>query len=337
MKSIAIIGAGIAGIEAASMLTRYGHKVWIIEKDSDIGGHVAQWTYLFPMQREAKPVFDEIVKGLNNRAEVLANVTVQHCEKKNAQFEIILTDNKNLLVDAILVATGFDLFRAQRKEEYGYGIYENVVTSLDLERMFKMNQVVCKNGKEPKRVAFVHCVGSRDERVNHRHCSKVCCATAVKQACEIKQLYPDCEVFNLYMDLRMFDRYLEDLYHEAQSKYHINFIRGRLSEASENIDHQVVLKAEDTLAGKPLKLTVDMLVLMAGMEASHSQKNLNSKLGIRSDTDGFLYVKDRFTQSNLSNIEGIFVAGVCTGPKTIPETLADARAAADKLNNYIMS
>ena len=337
MKSIAIIGAGVAGIEAASILTKFGHKVYLIEKNGEIGGHVVQWAYLFPMQVETKTVMDELIKGLNNRAETLTHVTVQYCERKDKQFELILTDNKDLLVDAILVTTGFDLFRAQRKEEYGYGIYENVITSLDLEQLFKAHKVTCKNGETPKRVAFVHCVGSRDEKVDNRHCSKVCCATAVKQACEVKQMHPDCEVFNLYMDLRMFDRHLEDLYHEAQSKYHINFIRGRLSEAGENKDHQVVLKAEDTLAGKPLKLTVDLLVLMSGMEACQGQPSLNAKLGVRADTDGFLAVKDRFTQANLTNVDGIFVAGACTGPKTIPETLADARAAAEQLNSYIMS
>jgi heterodisulfide reductase subunit A len=318
MKTIAIIGAGIAGIEAASRLSRFGHKVYLIEKNTKIGGHVAQWDRLFPSQTEAESVLEDLINGLNNRAEVLTNVNVQYCKRKEHQFEIILTDNKNLLVDAILVASGFDAFRAQRKEEYGYGIYENVITSVDLEEMFKKHKVVCKNGTSPNRVAFVHCVGSRDEKVNNRHCSKVCCATAVKQACEIKQLYPNCEVFNLYMDLRMFDRHFEDMYHEAQSKYHVNFIRGRLSEAGENKDHQVVLKAEDTLAGKPLKLTVDLLVLMTGMEACYSQNSLNTKLGLRSDTDGFLSIKDSFTKNNFSTVDGIFVAGACTGAKTIP-------------------
>ena len=337
MKSIAIIGAGIAGIEAASKLSKFGHKVYLIEKESNIGGHVAQWDRLFPTQTEAKNVLDDLINGLNNRAEAFTNVTVQHCERKNGQFEIILTDNKSLLVDAILLTTGFDLFRAQRKEEYGYGIYDNVITSADLEQMFKHHKVTCKNGNPPKRVAFVHCVGSRDEKVDNRHCSKLCCATAVKQACETKQLYPNCEVYNLYMDLRMFDRYFEDMYHEAQSKYHINFIRGRLSEAGENKEHQVVLKAEDTLAGKPLKLTVDLLVLMTGMEACHSQNTLNTKLGLSSGADGFLITKNSFTQNNLSNTDGIFFAGTCTGPKTIPETLADARAAAEQVNAFIMS
>ena len=337
MKSIAIIGAGVAGIEAASKLTKLGHKIYLIEKNAEIGGHVAQWDRLFPSQTEAKAVLNELINGLNDRAEVLVNSEVQHCEKKNRQFELILTGNKNLLVDAILLTTGFDTFRAQRKEEYGYGIYENVITSTDLEQMFKEHKVVCKNGAAPKRVAFVHCVGSRDEKVNNRHCSKVCCATAVKQACEVKELYPECEVYNLYMDLRMFDRHFEDMYHEAQSKYNINFIRGRLSEAGENKEHQVILKAEDTLAGKPIKLTVDLVVLMSGMEAAHTQKTLNSKLGVRSDTDNFLVPKNLFTQNNLSSIEGIFYAGTCTGPKTIPETLADSRAAASLVNSYLMS
>ena len=337
MKSIAIIGAGIAGIEAASRLSKFGHKVYLIEKKSEIGGHAAQWDRLFPSQTEAKTVVNELIENLNNRAEVLTNAEIQHCEKKDRKFEIVLTGNKNLLVDAILVTTGFDTFRAQRKEEYGYGIYENVITSTDLEQMFKEHKVVCKNGDVPKRLAFVHCVGSRDEKVGNRHCSKVCCVTAVKQACEIKELYPECEVFNLYMDLRMFDRHFEDMYHEAQSKYHVNFIRGRLSEAGENKEHQVFLKAEDTLAGKPLKLTVDMLVLMTGMEACDSQKSLNTKLGVRSDTDGFLVTKDSFTQNNSSSTAGIFFAGACTGPKTIPETLADSRAAASQLNTYLMS
>ena len=337
MKTIAIIGAGVAGIEAASRLTKFGHKVIMIEKDAETGGHVAKWDRLFPSQTEAITVLEDILNGLNNRAEELTNVTVQHCMKKDNQFEIILTDNRKLLADAILVTTGFDTFRAQRKEEYGYGIYENVITSPELEQMFKNHKVVCKNGMPPRRVAFVHCVGSRDEKVNNRHCSKVCCVTAVKQASEIREMYPDCEVMNLYMDLRMFDRYFEDMYHTAQSKYHVNFIRGRLSEAGENKEGQVVLKAEDTLAGKPLKLTVDLLVLMTGMEACQSQKSLNAKLGLRSESDGFLAVKNRFTQTNLSNVDGIFLAGACTGPKTIPETLADARAAADRLNSYIMS
>ena len=338
MKTIAIIGAGIAGIEAASRLSKCGHKVYLIEKNAEIGGHVAQWDRLFPSQMEAKTVLDNLMDGLTNRVEVLANVNVQHLDKKTRQFEIILTGNKNLLVDAVLVATGFDLFRAQRKEEYGYGIYDNVITSADLEKMFASGKpVVTKKGDKPQRIAFIHCVGSRDDKVNNRHCSKVCCATAVKQACEIKQIYPDAEVYCFYMDLRMFDRHFETMYLDAQTKYGVIFVRGRLSEAAESIDGRVTIKAEDTLMGKMLKISVDILVLMAGMEATEDISQLAGMLSIAVGKDGFLNVADEYLQSNFTREKGVYVAGACTGPKTIPETLADARAAAVIIDEYLRS
>jgi len=333
---VAVIGGGISGMEAASTLSRMGISTALIEEKDKFGGHVGKWDRLFPDGIHAnellKPLYDSL-EGV----ETYLNTTVSGVTREQNRYVLTLSDETVLDADAVLLATGFSLFAAQRKEEYGYGIYDNVITSMELEQMFKQRKVVCKNGNPPKRVAFVHCVGSRDEKVDNRHCSKVCCATAVKQACEIRQLLPDSQVYNLYMDLRMFDRRFEDMYHEAQSKYHVNFIRGRLSEAGENKEQQVVLKAEDTLAGKPLKLTVDLLVLMAGMEASQMQKSLNAKLGLRAGADGFLETKNLFTQSNMSNVEGIFVAGTCTGAKTIPETLADARAAAGFINAYLMS
>ena len=121
----------------------------------------------------------------------------------------------------------------------------------------------------PRRIGFVHCVGSRDEKVGNRYCSKVCCATAVKQACEIKQQFPDAVVYCFYMDLRMFGRGYEDMYLEAQKKYGVIFVRGRVSEVSEDKDGHLFVKAEDTLSGKPLRVTLDLLVLMAGM--SHNR------------------------------------------------------------------
>ncbi|MEG2665831.1 MAG: FAD-dependent oxidoreductase, partial [Bacteroidales bacterium] len=221
------------------------------------------------------------------------------------------------------------------KEEYGYGIYDNVITSADLEKKFREGNVVCKNGSVPKRIAFVHCVGSRDEKVNNTYCSKVCCVTAVKQACEIKELYPDTEIFNLYMDLRMFDRYFENMYQQAQSKYGVQFIRGRLSETSENKEGRIVIKTEDTLIGKPLKIAVDMLVLMVGMQACASASELSAKTKVKIGSDLFFDTKDLFLQANLTNEEGVFLAGACTGPKTIPDTINDARSAAGRIHHYL--
>ena len=165
-----------------------------------------------------------------------------------------MNNSYELTADAILVTTGYDLFNASKKEEYGYGIYDNVITSAELEKLFSEGKsIVTSKGLPPKRVGFIHCVGSRDEKVGNKYCSKVCCVTAVKQAIELKERIPDVEAFCFYMDLRMYGMHFETLYRDSQEKYGVNFIRGRLSEACENIDGTILIKVEDTLAGRPLK------------------------------------------------------------------------------------
>jgi heterodisulfide reductase subunit A2 len=181
----------------------------------------------------------------------------------------------------------------------------------------------------------VHCVGSRDEKVNVKHCSKVCCITGVKQSIELKERYPEAQVFCFYMDLRMFGMGYEELYKEAQEKYGIQFIRGRLSEAFENQDGSVLVKVEDTLAGKPLKMSVDLLVLLVGFLPSQGTRKMAELLGLQLNSGDFLKPVDQHVGSNISNIPGIFLAGACKSPKNIEESLSDARAAAAKVHSYL--
>jgi heterodisulfide reductase subunit A len=338
MYDVAVIGAGIAGIEASTQLAQMGYEVLLVERDEFAGGHVAKWDRLFPFQRNAANLTADMLKVMEQgkTLKFLSNVTVVDVQRDGKQFRIWLSDGQGVTVSAILLATGFKLFDAHRKEEYGYGIYDNVITSAELEQMFASGKpVVTKKGEQPQRVAFIHCVGSRDEKVNNRHCSKVCCATAVKQACEIKQMYPDAEVYCFYMDLRMFDRHFENMYFDAQTQYGVFFIRGRLSETAESIDGRVTIKAEDTLMGRMLKMTVDMVVLMNGMEAATDTEKLAGMMKLATGKDGFLNPVDEYLQGNLTREKGVFLAGTCTGPKTIPETLADARAAAVMIDEYM--
>ncbi|MDR2040371.1 MAG: FAD-dependent oxidoreductase [Bacteroidales bacterium] len=339
MYDVAVIGAGIAGIEAATRLSNMGHEVILVEKEKEPGGHVANWDRLFPFQRNAALLSGELVAAVEKTpVKILTGTSVADIQPDGRNFRIWLSDGQGVTASSVLLTTGFRLFDAHRKEEYGYGIYDNVITSSDLEKMFASgNPVTTSKGKEPKRVAFIHCVGSRDEKVNNRHCSKVCCATAVKQACEIKQMYPEAEVYCFYMDLRMFDRHFENMYLEAQTKYGVMFVRGRLSEAAESIDGQVTIKAEDTLMGKLLKISVDLVVLMSGMEAPDETEELARMLDITTGKDRFLNVGDEYLQSNYTRQKGVFVAGTCTGPKTIPETMADARGAAIAISEYLKS
>ena len=188
--------------------------------------------------------------------------------RKEMNLLVSTGNGDDIKADAILLATGFDLFKSERKEEYGYGIYDNVITSADLEKMFRSGEIKLKSGRKPEKIGIVHCVGSRDEKVGNLYCSKLCCVTAVKQAIELKENLTDCKVFCFYMDMRMGGALYEELYREAQEKYGIGFIRGKVSEVGVNINKKLVVKVEDTLVGRPLKMELDMLVLMAGMEMS---------------------------------------------------------------------
>ena len=335
MKNIVIIGGGPSGLEASAQLHKMGYNVILVEKSPTLGGHLAKWDRLFPDGTPAKELLDEMTSRING-VKYFLETQVQNINLLKNSYNIILNNGITILADAVLFATGFDLFRAQKKEEYGYGIYERVITNGDLENWFKTkkdNRVTANT----KRIGFVHCVGSRDEKAGNKYCSKVCCATAVKQACEIKQEFPDAQVFCFYMDLRMFGRGYEDLYLSAQKDYGIRFIRGRVSEVAENIDKELIVKAEDTLSGKPVKVTLDLLVLMSGMQNCAEGVKVAQQIGIKTaENDGFFETKDGIFSLQMSNKPGVFFAGACTGPKTLPDSLHEARAAALSIHNYLI-
>lgn len=334
MENVIVIGGGVAGMTAAASLARKGYGVHLIEKKNELGGNVAAWDRLFPEGRHAADVLRHLRDGVAG-VEVRTGVSILQMDRGAGEFSVRLSDGTTVHGGAVVVASGFSLFDAHLKEEYGYGIYDNVYTSADLEAMFSAGKVLTRAGKAPRRVGFVHCVGSRDEKIGNRYCSKVCCATAVKQASEIKQLYPDAEAFCFYMDLRMYDLHFEDMYFNAQTLYGVRFVRGRLCEAAEDMEKRVVLKVEDTLADKTLHLSVDMLVLMAGMTAPSDTERVASALGIKRGKDGFFQPEDVYTGRNVSSVPGVFLAGACTGPKSIPETVADALGAAQAVEDFI--
>ena len=333
-KNIVIIGGGPAGMEAASQLISLGYSPIIIEKTSSLGGHLARWDRLFPDREPAKDLLNELLVKLNG-ANVFYDSDIVSLNRLNDSYNVILSNGISILAQAVLIATGFNLFDARKKEEYGYGIYDKVITNADLESYFKDGFDERFNESEIKRIGFVHCVGSRDEKACNRQCSKVCCITALKQAIELKEKFPDSIIYCFYMDLRLFGRKYEDIYLSAQKDFGIRFIRGRVSEASEDIDGNVVIKAEDTLTGKPLKVTLDLLVLMAGMSANPAANKLAGMLSLAIDSDGFLQSYDNVAHIHRSRKKGIFYAGTCTGPKTLPETLSEARSAALDIHNYL--
>lgn len=337
MKHIVIIGGGIAGIETACALTDAGHWVTVIEKNERLGGKLNNWSYLFPDFTPTEKITSALQEKYREKDFSILNKTeVSAINRQNGKFRIKTSGDQHLEADALIVATGYEIFDARRKEEYGYKIYDHVVTSADLEQLLLPGgDLTVAAGKNPKRIAFVHCVGSRDEKTGNHYCSKVCCITGVKQAIELKKRLPEAEIYCFYMDLRMYGKHFEELYREAQEKYDIQFIRGRLSEASEKIDKSLLIKSEDTLSGRPLKMNVDLLVLLVGMEAGKGTANAAATCGIGCEESGFLKTTDSFLKSNFSEQEGIFLAGSCTAPMTINDTILHALSAAIEVDNWL--
>ena len=324
-------------MEAACALTDAGHWVTLIEKEAKLGGKLNQWSFLFPdftpVERIRDVLFD---KCQEKDFSILLQTQIKSLDRNLNKFKLETSGGQKLEADAVVISSGYEIFDAQRKEEYGYKIYDHVITSADLEQMLKPNgNLAVAAGKDPRRIAFVHCVGSRDEKSGNHYCSKVCCITGVKQAIELKKRLPDAEIFCFYMDLRMYGKHFEELYREAQEKYDIQFIRGRLSEASEKIDKSLLIKAEDTLSGRPLKMNVDLLVLLVGMEAGKGTVAAVSICPVDFEESGFLKTNDSFLFSNYSSMEGVFLAGSCTAPMTLNDTISHARSAAQEVNNYL--
>ena len=331
MKDIVIIGGGVAGCKAAIELSILGYRVTIVERECCLGGNLNNWDRLFPDGKRAMQLVTHLVTQVEkSTVNVLTNVEPIKVECIDGEFSILLSDKALLKANAVLITTGFTTFNAQRKEEYGYGIYKNVITSVNLENIFSANML----SNDIRRVGMVHCVGSRDEKCGNMYCSKVCCMTAVKQAIELKQAMPNAEVFCFYMDMRMFGPGYEEWYREAQERYGIKFVRGRVSEASEDAEGRVAIKFEDTLVGRPMRMKLDRMVLMVGMEPSPGTNKLAEMFGIELRASGFINGKDPHIGANLTNVNGVFVAGAATAPMNITDTINDACAAVLQIDKY---
>ena len=332
-ENIVIIGGGLAGMEAAKQLLLLGYNPILVEQRDHLGGHVAQWHRLFPDMSPAQDLVHRL-GGEIMEANIFLETKVTYVNRLQNGYLVMLSNGVNIPCRALLVASGFKLFDASRKEEYGYGVYDHVVTNADLEAWFGGAEDD-RFPKDPKAVGFVHCVGSRDLKAGNVQCSKVCCMTAVKQAIEMKERFPGARIYCFYMDLRLFGKKYEDFYLEAQQNYAVQFIRGRVSEVGETLDGRLQVKAEDTLSGKPLKVQLDLLVLMSGIVCNPDVAELARMARLDVDSDGFLRSVDNVAGIVDSNRPGIFYAGACTGAKTIPETLAEARSAALRIHQFL--
>jgi len=232
-------------------------------------------------------------------------------------------------VGSIVIATGYDLFDPRLLPQYGYGVYENIFTNLQFERMASPSgptrgEILLKDGTVPNRIAFLHCIGSRDENAKS-YCSRVCCMASMKQAHLAKEK-TGAEIYEFYIDINAFGKGYQEFYKRVREEG-VYFIRGKGSEIYKK-DGRLIVEAEDTLLGTPVEIPVDLVVLGAGLTSRHDAESVARIFGISRSVDGFFMESHPKLRPVATNVDGIFLAGCCQGPKDIPDTVAQASAAA---------
>jgi heterodisulfide reductase subunit A2 len=416
--SALVVGAGIAGIQAALTMANGGMKVFLVEKSPYIGGHMAQLDKTFPTLDCASCIFTpktvEVARNKNIELFVCSEVVevkgyvgnftgtikkqptyvdpsrctgcgdcVEACVLKKgvpSEFEEgmarrkaiyipfpqavplkAIVDRESCLllskgkckkacmeackagaidfeqkeevvekeVGSIIIATGYDLFDPHLLPQYGYGDYENVMTNLQFERLASPSgptrgEVWLKDSTLPKAIAFLHCIGSRDENTN-LYCSRICCMASMKQAHLAKEK-TGAEIYEFYIDINAFGKGYQEFYKRVREEG-IYFIRGKGSEVFKR-DGRLVVAAEDTMLGTPLEISVDMVVLGTGLAARYDAERVAHVFGISQSADRFFMEAHPKLRPVSTNVDGIFLAGCCQGPKDIPDTVAQASAAA---------
>lgn len=332
MKDVLIIGGGIAGLECARQLAPKGYSITLMDSAPQVGGHVARWHNCYPFEKTGQEIVNELRQRGN--IQLIPRTRVSNIEHYGNTFRVsFYGGEQNYDAHSVIITSGFTPFDASIKEELGYGVYPRVITSVELEKAWTEGRLPFDTSdSETPRFAIVHCVGSRDLKCGVTHCSKVCCMAGIKAAKELKEHYPTCQVTNYYMDLRMFDSQYEELYHSAQIECNTQFVRGRISEISLGNLGRLKLKSEDTLLGTPVVDRVHGVVLMVGMQPS-STISVNGT-PLKTNINGFLAPASHLNP-NTTDIAGLFIAGACKGPKTITETLADAKAATLEVDTYL--
>ena len=239
-------------------------------------------------------------------------------------------------VGSVIVATGFEVFEpTEMRREYGYGKYENVITAMQFERLLSSfgptegKPVRLSDGKKPKTIGWIQCVGSRSEQLGFPYCSRVCCMYATKEASIVKEANPEMGISIYYIDIRAYGKDFQQYYDHAKD-LGVRYIRGRPSSVYENKDKSLTIRYKNTLTGEIKEDTVDLLVLSTAIMPNRDNKKLGETLGVDVDENGFFKQQSLLNNPIQSTKEGVFLAGCIQGPKDIPDSVAMASGAAAK-------
>jgi heterodisulfide reductase subunit A len=322
---VLVLGGGVAGMSAALMLSSPSRKVFLVEKNAELGGLVSKYDKIFPDMIKGSEITESRIKSLkeDENIEVMTSTAVENILGFFGNFVVTVrekeSDPREFNVGAVVVATGADLFDPGALAEYGYGKIKNVVTAAEFEEMNLKGSIRLEDGKEPKSVGIIHCVGRKEKE----YCSEICCRAGIKISRYLKEKVPGASITQFYQDLCIPGSGVQAFYEETRDGG-VEFVcteKVKLSEADKNIqiDHDGKVK------------TVDMVVLLPAIEPAEDNLKISEMLSIEKGKGGFLMEEHEKIGPVTTTIEGVCLAGTVSGPKTVRDALSQAGAVAGKI------
>jgi len=352
-----VIGGGIAGMIAALTLAEQGFKVYLVEKEPELGGNLRRLHKLYPTMQDTSEILEPIIKAVNEHKniETLTSTTVTDAKGYVGSFKTALAknggDKREIDVGTIIVTCGASSYTPP-KGLYQYGTHPNIVTQLEMDELLGSGKIE----KPPERVVMIQCVGARKGEIRAMdlagfpksdtarllakilkakkeegwpYCSKICCMNAIKNAILIKERFPETDVIILYGDVRVYKEY-EDFYsmareHQVKFVKHIEEVTPEIKQES---DGRLTVSAYDALSGQEIHLPCDWIVLSTPLIPRKEEVILARLLKIPISQDGFLMEAHLKLRPVDTQTDGIFLAGTASGPKDVPESVVSAKAAA---------
>lgn len=331
--SVLVVGGGPTGLAAAAGVASVGRKVTLVEKESVLGGApiLSGYAKLVPSGEWAKDAIGRMVKRVQDDSAVSIHTgaKVTRVEGEAGRFTATLSNGHTVEAGAIILGTGFTHFDSINKPEWGFGTFEDVVTTTQVEQMVAAGKIACpSDGRVPERVAILLCVGSRDRQIGREWCSKICCTVSANLAMEIKEISPQTDVFIYYMDIRTFGLYEDKFYWKSQEEFKTKFVKARIAEVTRSPDGRLLVKGEDTLVKRPIVIPMDLVVHAIGMDPNLENPEISRVFGVGLEKHGFLERGEQYTSTFSSTRRGIFVGGAALGPEDIDTCVSHGLAMA---------
>ena len=337
-----IIGGGVSGITAALEIADAGRDVYLVEISNMLGGMAAKIDLSYHAMTSVRDMMDPLITRVREHPHIrlFLESEIRHIFGFVGNFETTVYSKNgretNLEFGNVIVATGLKPFNPSGIEEYGYGKLPDVITSLEFEEMMKKGKITTRDGKDPRHVAIIHCVGSRNHKY-HEYCSNTCCMTALKYSNQIKGELPSANIYEIYADMRVFGKGCEELYARSSRK-NIKFFMfdqeqglPKIINGSNHNGCTMAVELNERMSGREIVIPADMVILMVGMEAHENARDIAHAAGLSLCGNAFYIEKHPKLDPVATTTNGVYIAGSCHGPKDIPESVQQSKAASARI------